>query len=147
MEELIPAQVTKVGLGFNADIEQLQLKHFAFWVIVFLVVCTQLPISLYRVYQVCKKKKISFLTAISNLCPFLGLCLFGGIWITSPVSLAMKEHTVPLYISLGLVFAKLTTRVIIAHVASLKFPFLYGYLIPVIIGSILSNSFRIGLIL
>jgi hypothetical protein len=147
MEELIPGQIMKLGLPFYTDIKQLELKHFAFWVILFLIVFTQLPISIYRVYQVCKKKKSSFLKAVSNVFPFLGLCLFASLWITSPVSIAIKEHTVPLYIALGLVFAKLTVRVIIAHVASLKFPFLYGHLIPVIFGCLLANSFRIGLLL
>ena len=90
------------------DFKSMMLKHFAFWIIVFLVVFTQLPISLYRVYTVCKVKKVNFFKAISGLFPFLGLCIFAELWITSPNDSILKEYTIPLYIGLGFVFAKLT---------------------------------------
>ena len=152
--EIFPEWI--LNSGFNFDFRQIYLKHFAFWVIIFLILFTQLPISLIRVYKVCKEKKLNFFQAISGLFPFLGLCFLSGLWISSPMSFAVKEYTIPLFIAIGFVFAQLTvsfcllkrkTRVIVAHVAGLKFPNLYFDLIPVVIGCILSNSYRLEFIM
>ncbi|KAL7750459.1 hypothetical protein RI367_004233 [Sorochytrium milnesiophthora] len=101
-----------------------------------------IPFSLNAVYKVCNspQRKASFGTAVMQLIPmgiFLASC---AAWLASPYSIALKQHYIVFLMANGVVFGRMATKIILAHVTKMPFPvFSTNMLIPLAIGAILVN--------
>ncbi len=62
---------------------------------------------MFRVAQVCQRKKTSVLEAYAQLLPFLSLILLTACWLASPFSKAMVFYTIPLFLAVGILFARM----------------------------------------
>jgi ethanolaminephosphotransferase len=111
----------------------------------FLLVTTQLPASLYGVYVACQRKGTSFSTAIAQLFP-MGVYLAATIgWILSPYSVLLeRQHLIWFTITVGLVFGRMATKIILAHLTRMPFPWFTFMMLPLVVGSILVNAPYLG---
>lgn len=69
-----------------------------------------------------------------------------GAWVYSPYSTLMREnHLVLLCLTLSLVFGRLTTKMILAHLTRQPFPYWTVMLFPLVGGAFIGNMPRFGL--
>ncbi|KAJ1510390.1 hypothetical protein HMI55_007012 [Coelomomyces lativittatus] len=116
------------------------LIDYCLFMFTFLLITTQIPFSISKVYLQCRSphRKYSFRSAMLQLVP-MGLFLTcNSLWLTSPFSTAMKNHFILFIVANGVVFGRMATKIILAHVTKMPFPmFSTNMLFPLIIGTTL----------
>jgi hypothetical protein len=105
----------------------------------FLLFTTHIPVCIYRVYSVCKKNGTSFGEALIQLAPFGCIAGASYAWLASG-SLALEEHVVLFCMTVGIVFADIATKIILAHLLKREFPMFNWGLVPLVVGAILANA-------
>ncbi|CAG8571652.1 12269_t:CDS:2 [Dentiscutata heterogama] len=104
------------------------------------VVALHIPNSIYNVYLACRDKNESFRTAISQLFTIALYSVSGIFWITSPHSYILKhKHFILFALTVGVVFGRIATKVILAHLTKKPFPMYTVLLAPLFIGAVLTN--------
>lgn len=102
-------------------------------------------LSFYAMYKACQEKKIPFAkTMIVQNMPIATyvICLY--FWVTSPYSTILSDHHFMLFsITTGIVFGRMATKVILAHLTRSSFPKFTVLLVPLIIGALLTNVPRL----
>lgn len=69
-----------------------------------------------------------------------------GAWLYSPYSTLMRENRLVLFcLTMSLVFGRMTTKIILAHLTRQPFPYWTVMLVPLVGGAILGNLPRLGL--
>jgi len=103
-------------------------------------VCTlHIPASLYNVYGSCRREK-SFLSTLPQLFSLVLYTLCAYFWLGSPHSYILKDHHFILFeLTLGIVFGRVATKIILAHLTKSKFPMYTVLLIPLFGGAVLTN--------
>lgn len=116
--DLVPAAGYVFSDSFN-------LKDF--WVLsAFLgVVVGHLPVCLFNVWRHKRKEGTNdFLQSLSQLLPIICLTAAVTSWLTSPYSSVLSDnHMVLFALTMSLVFARVTTSVILAHLTRQPFPY------------------------
>jgi ethanolaminephosphotransferase len=104
-------------------------------------VCTlHVPASLYNVYEACKRREISFLSTLSQLYSLAIYTLCAYFWLASPHSYILEDqHFILFELTLGIVFGRVATKIILAHLTKMKFPMYTVLLIPLFGGAVLTN--------
>lgn len=100
------------------------------------------PSCVWTVYCECKKKGSSFVVAISQLFPMAVGTGSVALWLSSKYSTVQTDNFILFFTTVGIVFGKMATRIIYAHVSKCPFPMYTGMMIPLVIGSILMISFH-----
>ncbi|KAJ3155953.1 hypothetical protein HDU89_005516 [Geranomyces variabilis] len=100
---------------------------------------TQVPISIYRVYETCKEKNKSVSEAMSQIGPFVVFMMSIYLWLGSPASHILDTHLVAFVIATGLVFGRIATAIILAHVTHMPYPTYWKLLTPVLFGTVITN--------
>ncbi|KAI8912203.1 hypothetical protein PhCBS80983_g00199 [Powellomyces hirtus] len=100
---------------------------------------TQVPISIYRVYAVCREKGQSVREAMSQIAPFGVYMAAIYAWLASPASFILGHHTVAFVMATGLVFGRIATAIILAHVTHMPYPTYWKLLTPMLIGATLAT--------
>ncbi|KAI9149682.1 hypothetical protein H9P43_009859 [Blastocladiella emersonii ATCC 22665] len=99
------------------------------------------PFSLRAVYKVCRdpeRRKCSFREALLQVVPMALFLLCNYLWLASPHSIALSDHVVLFILANGVVFGRMATKIILAHVTKMPFPmFSTNMLVPLTIGTIL----------
>ncbi|KAJ1512038.1 hypothetical protein HMI56_004604 [Coelomomyces lativittatus] len=88
------------------------LIDYCLFMFTFLLITTQIPFSISKVYLQCRSphRKYSFRSAMLQLVP-MGLFLTcNSLWLTSPFSTAMKNHFILFIVANGVVFGRMATR-------------------------------------
>ena len=131
--DLAPITVHVLGPNFN-------LKDF--WVLsAFLgVVVGHLPVCLFNVYRFKKRegKPGEFLASLPQLLPII--CLTSAVcsWLTSPYSIVLSNnHMVLFALTMSLVFARVTTSIILAHLTRQPFPYWSIPMYPLFVAGVL----------
>ncbi|KAJ3036806.1 hypothetical protein HDV00_002359 [Rhizophlyctis rosea] len=109
--------------------------------LVFLMITTQIPVSVWRVYEACRSKGLSFRRAMWGTVPFLWFV--GGVvgWLGSPLSGVLEEGHLVLFLSTtGVIFGRIATLIILSHVTHQPYPTFSHLLIPLILGTTLVNA-------
>ncbi|RKP05961.1 sn-1,2-diacylglycerol cholinephosphotransferase [Thamnocephalis sphaerospora] len=107
----------------------------------FLLVFTQLPACLYGVNVACKRKGTSFAGAIAQLLPMAIYLVATISWILSPYSsLLANNHLILFTVTVGLVFGRVATKIILAHLTRMPFPWFTVMMIPLVAGSLMVNA-------
>ncbi|EXX70389.1 Choline/ethanolaminephosphotransferase [Rhizophagus irregularis] len=104
-------------------------------------VCTlHIPASFYNVYEARKRREESYLSALSQLFSIAIYTLCAYFWLVSPHSFILRDqHFILFELTLGIVFGRVATKIILAHVTKMKFPMYTVLLIPLFGGAVLTN--------
>lgn len=94
------------------------------------------PSCLWTVYCECKKKGTSFFEAILQLFPMAAGSLAVGLWLSSRHSSVQSTNFILFFSTVGIVFGKMATKIIYAHVAKCPFPLYTGMMLPLLLGSV-----------
>lgn len=95
------------------------------------------PSCLWSVYCECKKKGTSFGEAILQLFPMTVGTLAVAIWLSSRhSSVQSSSNFILFFTTVGIVFGKMATKIIYAHVAKCPFPLFTKMMLPLLIGSV-----------
>ncbi|KAI9222793.1 CDP-alcohol phosphatidyltransferase-domain-containing protein [Blastocladiella britannica] len=98
------------------------------------------PFSIHAVYRVCRgpTPKSSFREACVQVVPMAIFLACNAIWLAAPYSIALEQHVILFMLANGIVFGRMATKIILAHVTKMPFPmFSTGLLIPLAIGAAL----------
>jgi ethanolaminephosphotransferase len=87
-------------------------------------------------YWECKKKGTSFFEAILQLFPMAAGTLAVGLWISSRHSSVQTSNFILFFSTIGIVFGKMATKIIYAHVSKCPFPIYNGMMLPLLLGSL-----------
>ncbi|KAL1916573.1 uncharacterized protein VTP21DRAFT_5764 [Calcarisporiella thermophila] len=129
-EKLVPSYVPQ---GFT-------IFHGMMLMMTVLMIFFHIPASLYNVYQACKSKNKPFLPATAQLIPITILSLAGYLWLASPHSYILAHQHFSLFaLAVGIVFGRVATKIILAHVTKQPFPMFTVLILPLIGGCVLTN--------
>ncbi|KAI9591533.1 CDP-alcohol phosphatidyltransferase-domain-containing protein [Syncephalis fuscata] len=107
----------------------------------FMLIFTQLPASLYGVYNACRRKGTSFTAALAELVPMAVYLVAVISWVLSPYSSILPDGHLSIFIiAVGLVFGRVATKIILAHLTRMPFPWFTVMMIPMAGGSLLVNA-------
>lgn len=96
-----------------------------------------IPSCLWTVHCECKKKGTSFGEALFQLFPMAVGSLAVALWLFSRhSSVQSSANFLIFFTTVGIVFGRMATKIIYAHVAKCPFPLYTGMMIPLVIGSI-----------
>lgn len=98
------------------------------------------PICLLTVRRECRARHVSYQTALMRLMPMVILSVAAMVWLLSPFSRLRRGGHFPLFVlTFGLVFGKMATKIIYAHLTKLPFPYYTGLALPLFAGAFLIN--------
>lgn len=121
--------------------ENMPVAHAVIWWIGSLFLFTHAPVCFYAMYKACQQKNQPFIkTMLVQNMPVATyiVCLY--FWAMSPYSnILSHRHFILFAITTGIVFGRMATKVILAHLTKSKFPKFTVLLIPLIIGAVLTN--------
>lgn len=97
--------------------------------------------SFYAMYKACKAKKQPFVrTMLIQNFPIATYIISLYLWVMSPYSTILTHrHFILFSVTTGIVFGRMATKVILAHLTKSKFPKFTVLLIPLIVGATLTN--------
>ena len=76
-------------------------------------------------------RKFPFFHALTRLVPFVAFCALAILWIAVSPTEIMKKHPRMVFWTIGLLFAKLVTHLMIAHLCAVEYHALRRTLVPV----------------
>nr|POE49482.1 putative cdp-alcohol phosphatidyltransferase class-i family protein c22a12.10 [Quercus suber] len=104
-----------------------------------------LPSCMYNVWEARRAKDLPFAPVLLEWTPML---IFTGslvAWLGSPYSTLLRDnHLCLLCLTLSLVFGRMTTKMILAHLTHQPFPYWTGLLLPLVGGALLANAPVLG---
>ncbi|CAG8483423.1 8944_t:CDS:2 [Ambispora gerdemannii] len=104
-----------------------------------LVIFTQ-PLSLYNVYKMKKQQNQSFVAVFPQFFSVLIYWICGYFWLASPYSYIFEDqHLILFVLTLGIVFGRIATKIILAHVTKMPFPMYTVMILPLFVGALLIN--------
>lgn len=97
--------------------------------------------SFYAMYKACKQKNKPFIkTMLVQNFPIATYIISLYLWVMSPYSTILSHrHFILFSVTTGIVFGRMATKVILAHLTKSKFPTFTVLLIPLIVGAALTN--------
>jgi len=92
-------------------------------------------------YKACRAKNKPFLSAvIVESLPIAIYSVSGYLWVMSPYSTILsEEHFILFAITTGIVFGRIASKIILAHLLKVGFPMFTVMLLPLIGGAIIAN--------
>ncbi|KAF9284575.1 hypothetical protein BGZ74_001708 [Mortierella antarctica] len=118
------------------------------WILLDLMVCGMtlllvfghIPPCLIAVYKSCKEKNQSVVAAYSELLPMSLFLVSAYAWLASPASYIFEaQHFILFAVTVGIVFGRMATKIILAHVTKMPFPYFTVQLVPLIVGAFIVN--------
>ncbi|KAK9685551.1 hypothetical protein K7432_015462, partial [Basidiobolus ranarum] len=105
-----------------------------------LIVFIHSPACFIAVRKACAKKNQSYFTALLQLFPMTVYLLGIYFWLASPGSVVLKEHLILFIITVGIVFGRMATKIILSHVTKSEFPMFTVLIIPIVVGALATNA-------
>ncbi|CDH53739.1 sn--diacylglycerol cholinephosphotransferase [Lichtheimia corymbifera JMRC:FSU:9682] len=120
--------------------------HAVIWWIGIMFLFTHLPVCLHAMYKACRKNGRPFVsTMVVQNFPIITYVAAFFSWVLSPYSFILSHHHYILYtLTTGIVFGRMATKIILAHLLKSRFPRFTVLLFPLIGGAIISNLPRLG---
>lgn len=99
------------------------------------------PSCFYHVYKSSRDQNKSFYrVAIIQNIPITIYLLAGYFWLASPYSYIFSHHHFILFaLTTGIVFGRMASKIILAHVTKMPFPMFTVQMVPLVAGSIIVN--------
>lgn len=105
-----------------------------------------IPFCVLNVARARRKNNLPVAPVFLEWTPMAVYTLAIGAWVFSPYSTLMRDnHLVLFCLTLSLVFGRMTTKMILAHLTRQPFPYWTVMLTPLVGGAILGNLPRFGL--
>ncbi|GAA5806970.1 hypothetical protein MFLAVUS_000319 [Mucor flavus] len=122
-------------------LKDMSLSHALIWWIGFLFIFTHVPTCFYAMYKACKKNNKPYVkTMLIQNMPIATYTIGLYLWVMSPYSTILSHrHFILFAITTGVVFGRMATKVILAHLTKSEFPMFTVLLIPLIVGAALTN--------
>lgn len=101
--------------------------------------------SFHAMYKACRKQGIPFVSTMiaENMSITVYVAAF-FFWVTSPYSYILSHHHYILYtLTTGIVFGRMATKVILAHLIKAECPRFTVLLVPLVVGALLTNLPRL----
>ncbi|CAO3597239.1 unnamed protein product [Absidia cylindrospora] len=131
-----------------SSIVSLSVAHALLNWIGLMALFTHLPVCLYAMYKACRKNNKPFIRTmlVQNL-PMAVYTITFLSWVLSPYSTILTHHHFILYaLTTGIVFGRIASKIIVAHLTKSRFPRFTVLLIPLIGGAVISNLPRLNAI-
>lgn len=114
--------------------------------IIFALFFVHIPFCLFNVHVARSKKGLSTVSTFAEWLPILLFTGSASAWILSPYSCILPDnHLVLFAFFLCLIFGRMTTKIILAHLLKQPFPMFTVMLLPLMGGAMLVNAPRFGL--
>ncbi|KAI0895887.1 CDP-alcohol phosphatidyltransferase [Annulohypoxylon nitens] len=142
--------VDLVGKNYLFGYEELVGDHSIrdIWILIIVtsLVFGHMPFCVLNVVKARRRNKLPVLPVFLEWIP-MGVYTFSiGAWLYSPHSTLMREnHLVLFCLTMSLVFGRMTTKMILAHLTRQPFPYWTVMLVPLVGGAVLGNLPRFGL--
>ncbi|KAH8555120.1 CDP-alcohol phosphatidyltransferase-domain-containing protein [Umbelopsis sp. PMI_123] len=111
----------------------------------FFFIFTHLPVCIHTIYQSCRQKGQEFWPVILH--EFFPIVVFTGLcyaWVQSPNSSILSgQHLILFITTTGIIFGRIASKVIIAHLTKSDFPTFSALLTPIFIGVFLVDFPRL----
>lgn len=97
--------------------------------------------SFYAMYKACREKGKPFIRCmIWDNWPIALYTSAYYLWATSPYSFIISHEYLAIYLlALGIVFGRICSKIILAHLTKSESPAPTGLMIPLVIGAIITN--------
>jgi ethanolaminephosphotransferase len=104
-----------------------------------------LPFCIYNVAKARRRQNLPVLPVFLEWTPMIIYTSSIGAWLYSPYSTLRQENRLVLFcLTMSLVFGRMTTKIILAHLTRQPFPYWTAMLAPLIGGAIVGNLPRFG---
>ncbi|KAF1796876.1 hypothetical protein V8B55DRAFT_1451962 [Mucor lusitanicus] len=111
------------------------------WFVAIMFLATHVPMCFYAMYKACRQKGKPFIRSMvyDNWQITLYTVSF-YLWVTSPYSFILShEHYAIYLLAVGIVFGRICSKIILAHLTKSESPLPTGLLIPLVLGAIITN--------
>lgn len=126
--------------SYKAEIGQVTLKELWIPIILFTFFVAHLPACIVNVARARRSRNEPFLPLIKEWTPMLIFTVSTMAWLGSPYSHLLEDNHLVLYcLTMSLVFGRMTTKIILAHLTHQPFPYWTIMLAPMIGGALLVN--------
>ncbi|KAI8145375.1 hypothetical protein BJV82DRAFT_603453 [Fennellomyces sp. T-0311] len=127
-------------------LDTMLLCHVILAFIAFMFLFTHVPVCLYAMFKACRRSNKPFVsTMVVQNFPIIVYCAAFFVWVMSPYSFILSHHHYILYtLTTGIVFGRMATKIILAHLLKKRFPRFTVLLLPLIGGAIISNLPRVA---
>ncbi|KAF2234441.1 Choline/ethanolaminephosphotransferase [Viridothelium virens] len=118
------------------------------WVplLLFSFFAAHMPDCIYNVVTARRKSGLPIAPVFLEWTPMVIYTLGIGAWVYSPHSTLLQEnHLMLVCLTLSLVFGRMTTKIILAHLTRQPFPYFTAMLVPLLAGALLFNLPVLGL--
>ncbi|KAI1091617.1 CDP-alcohol phosphatidyltransferase [Rostrohypoxylon terebratum] len=142
--------VDLVGKNYLFGYEELVGDHSIrdIWILIIVasLVFGHMPFCVLNVVKARRRNNLPVLPVFLEWIPMGVYTLSIGAWLYSPYSTLMREnHLVLFCLTMSLVFGRMTTKMILAHLTRQPFPYWTVMLVPLVGGAVLGNLPRFGL--
>lgn len=135
----------KYTFGYADLLDDLSIRDIWIALIASSLLLTHIPFCIYNVYKARRARNLPFTPVFLEWTPMAVYSLSIGAWLYSPHStLRAENHIVLFCLTMSLVFGRMTTKMILAHLTRQPFPFWTVMLWPLVGGAILGNLPRLG---
>ncbi|KAI1656962.1 CDP-alcohol phosphatidyltransferase [Daldinia decipiens] len=136
----------KYLFGFDEIVADHSIRDIWILVIVASLVLGHMPFCVLNVVKARRRDNLPVLPVFLEWIPMAVYTFSIGAWLYSPHSTLMREnHLVLFCLTMSLVFGRMTTKMILAHLTRQPFPYWTVMLAPLVGGAFLGNLPRFGL--
>ncbi|KAI7890012.1 uncharacterized protein EV154DRAFT_264066 [Mucor mucedo] len=122
-------------------LENMALNDIYIGFVAFMFIFTHIPVCFYAMYKACREKGKPFIRSMLwDNWPIVLYISAYYLWVTSPYSFILSHgHFALFLLAVGIVFGRICSKIILAHLTKSESPFPTGLLIPLVIGAIITN--------
>lgn len=107
----------------------------------FALLVIHIPFCIYNVHMVRSRKQLGTPATLLQWLPLMVFTFFSILWLTSPYSIILRDNHLVLFgFFVCLIFGRMTTKIILAHLLHQPFPMFTVMLVPLIAGALTVNS-------
>ncbi|KAG4220488.1 hypothetical protein PC116_g31033, partial [Phytophthora cactorum] len=132
--------------GFDEVVADHSIRDIWILIIIGSLVLGHMPFCVLNVVKARRRDNLPVLPVFLEWIPMAVYTLSIGAWLYSPYStLRSENHLVLFCLTMSLVFGRMTTKMILAHLTRQPFPYWTVMLAPLVGGAFLGNLPRFGL--
>lgn len=138
--EIWSTPLVKFFPSYKAYLDDITFRDL--WVPIILVTffIAHLPACIINVARARRAQNLPVAPLFWEWTPLLVFVIFSMAWLGSPYSFILKDNHLVLYcLTMSLVFGRMTTKIILAHLTRQPFPYWTVMLVPMIGGALLVN--------
>lgn len=119
---------------------QWQIVDLVYAAFIILLTLIHIPLCIFNVRSHLKAKNRPLLPQLVQLAPFALYLACIYFWLGSPTSVVLQKHLMLFGAVIGIVFGRIASKIILAHLVRGPYPMFTYLLIPLVLGSLLANA-------